>query len=123
MFLVTEYSRLVPIASSSITTLAILASIVLLLSKLVTYLNRRYSWRDIFLLHEQTPQEGYLAPQYSSTLLNQQGITQTPLRTAGKVRIQQNTYQATTTGTYIDQGTIVVVTAIMGHTLVVETLP
>ena len=87
------------------------------------YLSRTRLWARIALSHTQTPRQGYLAPQYPQALLGRHGITQTPLRPAGKVAIQGRTYQATTEGTYLAPQTAVVVTAIIGHTLVVQPPP
>lgn len=95
-------------------------ALVGLLLAIGAYRNSARLWGRMALLDTQAPQQGYLAPQYSQALLGQQGISQTPLRPAGKVRIQGCTYQATTEGTYLAPQEAVVVIAIMGHTLVVQ---
>ena len=101
--------------------LAVVASALLL--AIGVYLGNTRLWQHIALLHTQRAQQGYVAPQYTPALVGQEGLTQTPLRPAGKVCIQGCTYQATTEGTYLPPQVTVVVTAILGHTLVVQLLP
>ena len=114
--------RLTPLygALAAVTTLL---GAMLLLLVLGAYLSRTRLWRHIALVHTQTSQRGYLAPQYAQALVGQRGVTQTPLRPAGKVAIEGQTYQATTEGTYLSPQAAVVVTAIVGHTLVVQPHP
>ena len=71
----------------------------------------------------QAVQRGYVSPTYPNTLIGQQGIAQTPLHPAGKVHIGGTRYDAKTVGTYLAQGTPIVVVDTAGIALTVETAP
>ncbi len=100
-----------------------LAGATLVLLALGTYLSQTRQFKKMTLPDLQTVEKGYSAPHYTASLVGQEGITQTPLRPAGKILLAGHTYNATTEGTYLAADRPVVVTAILGHTLVVQAAP
>jgi membrane-bound serine protease (ClpP class) len=77
-------------------------------------------FRSMTLSTVQAAHQGYTACTYPNSLIGLEGITQTPLRPAGKVEIDSVCYDAKTLGTYVASGVDVVVTGISGTSLTVR---
>jgi len=67
----------------------------------------------------QRNEEGYVAPRDQRELLGKTGITLTPLRPAGVVKVEGNRVDAVSVGGFIAAGTTVAVVQVEGTRVVV----
>lgn len=73
------------------------------------------------VLHESQPSsEGYTIHSFDKNILNKVGIAITTLRPSGKVEIDNERYDASTLGEYIERGEKILVTEVKGNFLVVR---
>mmetsp|Transcript_27587 Transcript_27587/g.63946 ORF Transcript_27587/g.63946 Transcript_27587/m.63946 type:complete len:157 (-) Transcript_27587:204-674(-) len=86
------------------------------------YLTKTQLLRSMMLSTTQPTRQGYTTRIYSDRLIGLEGITQTPLRPAGKVKIRDLCYDAKTLGTYIAPGVAVVVISVEGTSITVQAL-
>lgn len=95
--------------------------LIMLLSRYVTPSIATWS-RLVLTGHEQEASQGYVAGESVHKLPKPgtKGVVFSTLRPAGKVRIQENIYDALTSGNFIEQGTPVVVTRLDGSVIVVD---
>lgn len=77
-------------------------------------------FKHIALTDTQNRSEGYVAYQYTESLLGRKGTAETVLRPSGKVLIDGKIYDAYTRGDYIDKGQIVEVISEEGTSLKVK---
>lgn len=67
-----------------------------------------------------TSTENVLTPKIMEVLIGKHGISHTTLRPSGKVEIENQVFDALTTGDYIEKGESVVVTEVFGQSLKVK---
>jgi len=102
--------------------LAALTGISIVLFMGGVYLSKTRFFHRIALSTTQATHQGYTACTYPDSLIGMQGITQTPLRPAGKVTIRGVCYDVKTIGTYVASGAAVVVTDVAGTALTVQAI-
>jgi membrane-bound serine protease (ClpP class) len=85
-------------------------------------LSKTRLFRSMTLSAVQSAHQGYTARTYPDSLIGLKGMTQTPLRPAGKVTIDGVCYDAKTLGTYVASGVAVVVTSVSGTSLTVQAI-
>ncbi|GIO05145.1 hypothetical protein J31TS6_11730 [Brevibacillus reuszeri] len=95
-----------------------------LITAIVTFLLiKRYGIKGLFskfiLGDAQRNEEGYVAPRDQRELLGKTGITLTPLRPAGVVKVEGNRVDAVSVGGFIAAGTTVAVVQVEGTRVVV----
>ena len=75
------------------------------------------------LAGEQEASQGFVAGLASDEMpdIGTRGVAETTLRPAGKVAIGDTYYDAVSAGTFIDRDTPIVVVAIDGHRIIVDT--
>lgn len=78
------------------------------------------AFKKIALNETQEKGKGYVSKKYSDNLLNMKGKSFTILRPSGKVIIDENIYDASTSGEYIDKNKNVIVTNNEGSSLKVK---
>ena len=78
------------------------------------------AFKKIALNETQEKGKGYVSKKYSDNLLNMKGKSFTVLRPSGKVIIDENIYDASTSGEYIDKNKNVIVTNNEGSSLKVK---
>ena len=86
------------------------------------YLSKTRFFRSMTLYTTQDTYQGYTARTYPDSLIGSQGIAKTPLRPAGKATIGGVCYDVKTLGTYVAPGVAVVVTDVVGTSLVVQAI-
>lgn len=84
------------------------------------YFSKSRLFRRMALYTVQDTQQGYTAPIYPKHLIGTRGTAQTPLRPAGKVMIDGNYYDVTTLGIYVEPQTTIIVTDVVGPSLIVR---
>jgi membrane-bound serine protease (ClpP class) len=77
-------------------------------------------FKRVALTDTQTRSEGYVAYQFSSSVLGHHGTAETVLRPSGKVLIGGKLYDAYTRGEYIEKGQIIEVVSEEGPSLKVK---
>ena len=92
--------------------------IIAILSRYIAPTLARYS--PFVLRGEQDKSRGYVAGPAYLPQVGSSGIAFTFLRPAGKVEIESELYDATSSGKFIDRGCEIVVVAVDGNRLVVE---
>lgn len=94
---------------------------IMLLSRYVTPSIAAWS-RLVLTGHEQDASKGYIAGERAHKLPQPgtKGVVFSTLRPAGKVRIEENIYDALASGSFIEQGTPIVVTHLDGSVIVVD---
>ena len=97
-----------------------IASIVLFVGGM--YLSKTRFFRGMVLSAVQATHRGYTARTYPDSLIGLEGITQTPLRPAGKAKIGGVYYDVKTLGNYVASGVAVVVTSASGTSLTVQAI-
>ena len=78
------------------------------------------AFKKIALNETQETSKGYVSKKYPDNLLNMKGKSFTILRPSGKVIIDENIYDASTSGEYIDKNKNVIVTNNEGSSLKVK---
>ncbi|MAQ22361.1 MAG: serine protease [Flammeovirgaceae bacterium] len=78
------------------------------------------AFKKIALNETQETSKGYVSKKYPDNLLNMKGKSFTVLRPSGKVIIDENIYDASTSGEYIDKNKNVIVTNNEGSSLKVK---
>ncbi|HUU70782.1 MAG TPA: NfeD family protein [Planctomycetota bacterium] len=81
--------------------------------------------KRLILSQSQQPEQGYTASSSAKyeALLGKDGVTVSPLRPAGMVRIGSEKFSVVTEGEMIDTGKTVKVVAVEGNRIVVRELP
>ena len=120
----TSWSPL-PLEAVIRTTLGILAAVAVISIVLFVggmYLSKTRLFSNMALSTVQATHQGYTARTYPDSLIGREGITQTPLRPAGKTMIGGVCYDVKTLGTYIGPRVAVVVTSVSGTSLTVQAI-
>lgn len=77
-------------------------------------------FKRVALQEVQDKDQGYISNNFNHALIGQIGKSYTVLRPAGKVMIEDQLYDATTRGNYIEKDTFILVTAVEGSVLRVK---
>ena len=85
-------------------------------------LTRTEYYKKLVPITSQKSSEGYSISKGLNNLVGQRGEALTDLRPAGKIQIEDNTYQAMSTGNYIDVGETVIVEGTDENQLIVSKL-
>ncbi|GED58975.1 nodulation protein NfeD [Brevibacillus formosus] len=98
-----------------------------LITAIVTFLLvKKYGVKGLFnkfvLGDTQSNEEGYIAPRDQRELEGKSGITLTPLRPAGVVKVEGKRVDAVSVGGYIEAGTAITVVQVEGTRIVVAEL-
>lgn len=67
-----------------------------------------------------TDQEGYKADMFNAALVGKHGVATTDLRPAGRILVQNKTYQAISQGDFIPNGSSIIIIGGEGPTLIVK---
>jgi membrane-bound serine protease (ClpP class) len=73
--------------------------------------------------HTLTQESGYVSAESDLKLLGQEGVAMTALRPAGSARIGEERIDVVSDGTFLEEGTRIVVVEVKGSRVVVEAAP
>ena len=103
-----------------VVTLALLAAIAIMAVLAIYVLPRTPLFRKVMLEETMTSADGFTAARPDETMIGQKGVTLTPLRPSGTVRIGDTRHDAASEGDFLEADTPVVVTACNGFQLIVR---
>ncbi|OXM15610.1 NfeD family protein [Paenibacillus herberti] len=107
-------------STALISMLSALAAAIVIVTLVARRFKERGIWNRFVLRESLTTEEGFLPAGSKAALLNQEGITITPLRPAGIVDIGGERIDVVTSGEFIDQNTKVRVARVEGTRVIVK---
>ena len=106
-----------------VVSIALLAAIAVMIVLAVYVLPRTPIFRRTMLAKSFDRADGFIAVTEAKELIGRQGVTLTPLRPAGAVKIDGKRHDGASEGDFLDAGVAVEVTACNGFQVIVRPLP
>ena len=108
------------IAAVLLAAAAVLTAIAIMVVLAVYVLPHTPLFRKVILEESMNSADGFTALRPDETLIGRRGVTLTPLRPAGTVKLGETRHDAASEGDFLEAGIPVVVTACNGFQLIVR---